>query len=287
MATPSKVSRRAVESGVTLPPGMRTVADGLDHPECVCWCPSAECLYAGGEHGQIYRVSRDGTVALVTQFAGGFILGLAVDGDGIVYACDIGNRCIHRIRPDGKAARYGPVIAYPNYPAFSADGRLYVTDSGVWTSDDGAILCIEPGGRATRLQTPPLMFPNGLAVHEKWLYVVESTLPGVSRVPLAGGERETVLVLDRAIPDGIAFDAHGGLWIGCWQPNLILRLAPEGDLRIVADDWSGIEILTPNNLAFSGPDLSELAFPALGGNFIRAFRPGARGRPLHYPKVRP
>ncbi|MBL8583168.1 MAG: SMP-30/gluconolactonase/LRE family protein, partial [Rhizobiaceae bacterium] len=178
-------------------------------------------------------------------------------------------------------------IVYPNYPAFAADGRLYVTDSGGWKSNDGSILCIEPGGRTTRVGTPPLLFPNGLAMLDDWLYVVESTLPGITRVRRDGSNRETVLMLDRAIPDGIAFDADGGLWIGCWQPNRILRLSPTGSLDVIADDWSGIEVLTPNNLAFAGPDLAELAFPALGGNFVRAFRPGVRGRPLHYPKVSP
>ncbi|MBL8582533.1 MAG: hypothetical protein JNL61_09955, partial [Rhizobiaceae bacterium] len=78
---------------MAVPPDLRLVADGLDHPECVCWCPSADSLYAGGEHGQIYRVSLSGAVNMVTQVPGGFILGLAADGNGFVYACDIGNRC--------------------------------------------------------------------------------------------------------------------------------------------------------------------------------------------------
>jgi hypothetical protein len=64
-----------------------------------------------------------------------------------------------------------------------------------------------------------------------------------------------------------------------------MRLAPNGALDIIADDWSGIHVLTPNNLAFAGSGLNELVFPALGGNFIRAFKPGVAGRPLHYPKV--
>jgi gluconolactonase len=115
-----------------------------------------------------------------------------------------------------------------------------------------------------------------MALRASWLYVAESTWPGVVRLPVEGGEPEPVVALEDA-PDGLAFDAVGGLWISCWQPNRILRLSPEGELEVIADDWSGIHVLTPNNLAFAGPALAELAFPALAGDFVRAFRPGVQG----------
>ena len=51
------------------------------------------------------------------------------------------------------------------------------------------------------------------------------------------------------------------------------------------DDWSGIHILTPNNVAFSGPGLDELTFAALAGDVVRAFHPGVRGRPLEHPEL--
>ena len=34
-------------------------ADGLDHPECIAAHPDGS-FFAGGEAGQIYRISRDG-----------------------------------------------------------------------------------------------------------------------------------------------------------------------------------------------------------------------------------
>jgi gluconolactonase len=34
-----------------------------------------------------------------------------------------------------------------------------------------------------------------------------------------GLRTEPVIELERVVPDGLAFDADGGLWIGCWQPN--------------------------------------------------------------------
>lgn len=282
----SGLTVRRVERGVRIPAGLRTVAEGLDHPEGICWCPRAGVLYAGGEAGQLYRLAlTGGRPELVGTVPGAFFLGLATDAAGRVYACDINHRCVHRIDVGESVERHGDEIGYPNWPVFAPDGTLYVSDSGGWEDDDGGIVRITPSGRTTRLPTPALRFPNGMALRDGWLYVAESTWPGVVRVPLAGGTPEPVVALERAIPDGLAFDAAGGLWISCWQPNRILCLRPDGNLETVADDWSGIHVLTPNNMAFAGPALDELAFCALAGDVVRAFRPGVRGEPLHHPEV--
>jgi gluconolactonase len=282
------VSERRVEEGLRLPAGLRTVADGLDHPEGICWCPRAQALYVGGESGQLYRVPLSGGAPeLVGQVAGGFLLGLAADAAGRIYACDVKNHRVQRFSPDGEVEPYGDEIGYPNWPVFGPDGALYVSDSGSWDGAEAGIVRIARGGRTERLPVPGLRFPNGMALRHKRLYVAESTWPGVVSVPLDGGAVDPVVALERVIPDGLAFDAEGGLWISCWQPNRILRLAPDGALTVVADDWSGIHVLSPNNLAFAGPLLDELAFPALAGDFVRAFQPGVQGMPLDYPAVEP
>lgn len=287
MLSTDQAPQRQVERDITLPSNLRTIADGLDHPESICWCPRSQNLYAGGEHGQIYRIEPgSGRLELVVQISGGFILGLAVDADGNIYACDIGNRCIHRVAPDGTVFRYAGPFSYPNSLAFDANGRLYASDSGSWeSSGDGSIVCIEPDGAVGRLTSRPLRFPNGIAIFDDWLYIVESTFPGISKVPLCGGDLVPVIELPLAIPDGIAFDADGGLWIACWQPNRIFHLSAAGELSTVADDWSGIHILTPNNVAFFGLGLKDLAISSLGGNFLRQFRPRVAGATLNYPRV--
>ena len=88
--------------------GLRTLANGLDHPEGVCWSPAAGAVYAGGEAGQLYRFDLDGgpveTVAVVPD---GFLLGLAADAAGNVYACDANGGYVLRISPDGDVEPYG------------------------------------------------------------------------------------------------------------------------------------------------------------------------------------
>jgi hypothetical protein len=68
-------------------PAIEILVDGLDHPECVCWDPGAELLWAGGETGQLYRVDLAERLAEEIARAPGFVLGVAADGRGRVVAC--------------------------------------------------------------------------------------------------------------------------------------------------------------------------------------------------------
>src|SRR5690242_4418657 len=101
-----------------------TLADGLDHPECVATGPDGR-LYAGGEAGQIYRLDPDGPVVLADT--GGFVLGLCLDADSAIYACDQFRHEVVRVAPDGAVEPYSGRITTPNYPVFTADGTLYVS----------------------------------------------------------------------------------------------------------------------------------------------------------------
>jgi gluconolactonase len=276
----------AVVADLRLPASLRTIAEGLDHPEDVCWDPGAGVLLAGGEDGQLYRFDlAGGDGEVVTRIAGGWLTGLCVDNGGNAYCCDVNHGCVQRITQDGRVERYGEPIAYPNSPAFGADGTLWVSDSGDWERPTGRVVAIRPGGQTEVADMDPLSFANGVAVHDGWLYIVESARPGVVRFRLAGGDVEPVVALPNAVPDGLAFDADGGLWISCWQPNRIYRLDPAGQLATVVDDWSGTEVVTPTNVAFAGERLDVLVMASLGGRAVRAFDPGVAGAPLHRPEV--
>jgi gluconolactonase len=266
-----------------LAPGLRTVVGGLDHPEGVCWSPSERVVYAGGEAGQLYRFALGGEPELVAVVDGGFMLGLAIDGDGAVYVCDAGNGCVQRISPDGRVRCYGEPIGFPNSPVFDDRGRLWVSDSGGWDTDDGAIMRIDPDGSTERV-ADGLEFANGLAISGGWLYAVESGAPRVIRMPLDGGPLEPVVELERVVPDGLAFDVDGGLWISCWQPNRVYRLSAGGGPETIVDDWTGEYVLTPTNIAFAGDDLDLLVLASLGGQDVKAIAPGVRGVTLQYPK---
>jgi sugar lactone lactonase YvrE len=265
--------------------GLRTLANGLDHPEGVCWSPAPGAVYAGGEAGQLYRFDLGGgPVETVATAPGGFLLGMALDAAGNVYACDPNAGHVLRIAPDGGIEPYGDRVGYPNYPVFDRDGNLWVTDSGTWDEVSGGLVRIAPGG-ATERVAGPFRFANGLAIGGDHLYMVESQMPGVMRMPLAGGDFEPVVTLPRTVPDGLAFDAEGGLWIGCYQPNHIYRLAPDGGLELVVDDWTGEYVMSPTNLAFAGERLVVLVLASLCGWAVKAIDPGVRGAALERPEL--
>jgi len=263
-----------------LPAGLRALGDGcLDHCENVAWDPAAGHALAGGEAGQLYRIGLDGSVDEACRVPGAFLLGLAVDRDGAVIACDVRQGLVHRIDPSGAAAPLGPPLASPNYPALAADGTLYVSLEGRHRGGDGGIVAIDPSGRATPVPLArPLDFGNALLVEGDHLVVVESDGPRVSRVARDGGERETLVELPGTVPDGLARDAEGGLWISCYQPNRILRLAPDGALVTIADDILGWHLPMPTGLCFGGPDLRTLLVACLGGWSLAAFDSPVAGR---------
>src|SRR6185503_7919638 len=147
---------------------LETFADGLDHPEGICQTLDGT-IYVGGEQGQIYRIEDDGSPCELIR-SGGFMLGLAADAEGRVYAVDTGLGVVWRLDPSsserteftaGLAAR--PLVN-PNWGAFGPDGAYYLSDSGGWGKGDGYLLRVPPGGEAEVFSEDSRAFPNGLAV---------------------------------------------------------------------------------------------------------------------------
>jgi gluconolactonase len=255
------------------------LAEGLDHAEGVCWDPDRGVLWAGGEAGQLYRVTLDGGFEEVTRLPH-FVLGVAVDGAGAVYAC-----CQHEgvWRWDGTtASRVADGFAFANYPAFGPDGTLYVSDSGSgWGANDG---CIRAGGEVLSREAPH--FTNGLAVTRDgaWLWVAESFEPRVGRIELATGRYEEVVRIDGTVPDGLAFDDGGGVLISCYRPDRVHHLSAAGELTIVAEDPQGTLLAAPTNVCFAGPQLDRIVVANLGRWHLTAVDDsGLRGAPLHRP----
>lgn len=254
------------------------LASGLDHPEGVCWDPAAGVLYAGGELGQLYRVSLDGYVEEVARLPV-FAHGVAVDGEGRVHVCC---REAGVWRWDGQGVtRVLDGFTFANYPAFGADGTLYVSDSGGWGANDGAV---RAGGEVLSRDAPH--FTNGLAVSPDgaWLWVAESFLPRVGRIDLATGAYEEVVRLDDTVPDGLAFDDAGGLLVSCYRPDRVHRLSAAGELTILAEDPQGTLLAAPTNVCFAGAELDRIVVANLGRWHLTALDDtGLRGAPLHRP----
>ncbi|HEX2312821.1 MAG TPA: SMP-30/gluconolactonase/LRE family protein [Thermomonospora sp.] len=238
----------------------------LDHPEGVAVHPDGS-VWCGGEAGQIYRIDPGGTSIEQVASTGGFVLGIAFDATAsALLICDIGHPGVFRLDlASGRVELFaegaeGHRFVNPNYPVFDSAGRLYVSDSRHLDRPGPAVFRFEPDGTGRVWDGRPMAFANGLALapDESALYVVESFLPGVSRVEIlpdgSAGERTVVAELPGTVPDGVGFGPDGLLYVACYEPSQILRLRP-GDpssLEVAAHDPTAHVLCHPTNIAFRG-----------------------------------
>jgi gluconolactonase len=271
-----------------------TLAEGLDHPEGIAAGPDGK-LYAGGEAGQIYRIAEGGAVQQVASTEG-FIYGVTIDAAGNVFACDFGNACVTRISAAGEVSTYSTGAAerpmrVPNFSAFDDGGNLYVTDSGEWGRDDGLVYRIAPGGGTTVWTERSPRFPNGccLSADGAALLVVESRGRTIVRIPIeddrSAGEPAPLVDLSGSQPDGIALAEDGTMFVGCYRPDRLYRIAPDGAVEIFAEDPDGVVLNQPANVAFFGTGCDRLAVSSLGGWTVMAVPAGTRGLALRYPEL--
>jgi gluconolactonase len=260
----------------------RVLVAGLDHPEGVAYDPVADVVWAGGEDGQLYRVS-DGAAEEVTR-APGFVLGVAVDGHGRVVMCvsSDGSLCVW----DGEAVtRVISGLRFPNYPAFAPDGTLFVSDSGEWGGGNGQLLRVDVDGTVDTFSHAVPNFTNGCAVSPdgRWLWVVESYVPVLSRFDLASGSREEVRRFDGTVLDGLALTADGGLLVSCYRPDRIYFMDASGSVEVIAEDPQGTLLAAPTNVCFVGAELDRVVAANLGRWHLTLLDLGLVGVPLHRP----
>lgn len=254
------------------------VLSGLDHPEDIVWDARTQTLYAGSENGILYRGDLNGTWSPLSHLGEGLLLlGLALDDQGYVYVCNAGGHRLEVVNPaDGNATVLSTgcderSMITPNYPAFESSGRLFLSDSGAWGSNNGVIYTVAEGGRTQVWDTRLPCFTNGIALAPDgdWLYVVESIASRVSRIEIrsdgTAGRVEEVWSVPKTVPDGLAFDLAGRLFISCYTPDSIYVVDSNGRSDLFAHDWSGQTLQAPTNIAFIGERLELLATANLCG----------------------
>src|SRR5437879_8757993 len=91
---------------------VRNLLSQLNHPEGLAVARDGS-IYAGGETGEVYRISADGMKVQKFAATGGFCLGITLDRDENIYVCDIGRRSLLRV------SQRGDVVVL----AEQADGR--------------------------------------------------------------------------------------------------------------------------------------------------------------------
>jgi gluconolactonase len=266
--------------------------DGLDHPECIAYHPDGS-FFAGGEAGQIYRISGDGKTINQIASTGGFILGVAISPDGTwLAACDLKKQCVWRLDlKSGKLAEHsrGPAkapFAIANHLVFLPDGGLLVTDSGGFRKVTGRIIHLDADGGARVWHAGPFNFANGIAIAPKGeaAYLVCTWLPGIERIEIrpdgSAGKRSVYAKIPKALPDGLTFDAKGNLYVACYTPARIYKVSPDRKVSVFIDDWEAHLLSNPTNVAFGGKNFDQLFAANLGRWHITQIDLKQRGAPL-------
>lgn len=185
------------------------------------------------------------------------------------------------------------------------DARLRMNDGGC--APDGSFLCgtAGPGSAGSLYRLAPdldvsvvtgdVAISNGIAADPRGdgVFYVDTLTRRIDRLRLVDGVlRERVVFADlttrAGLPDGIAVDAEGGVWVAMWGAGEVIRVDERGEVS----DRIAVPTSHVSACAFGGADLSELYIttssqdlpapePAAGALFVA--RPGVRGlRPVAF-----
>ena len=280
------------DAGPAIP--ARVLVDGtiseprLDHPEGVAVAADGS-IWCGGERGQIYRIDPDTCVIEEIASTGGFCLGVAFDPHGDLFVCDLKHAAVFRLRTgsgtlevfaDGAAGRR---LRTPNALAFDAEGRMYLSDSLAQGEPGPGVYRFTPDGSGELWHDSPLHFANGLALAPDGsaLYVAETFAHAIVRIAVepdgTAGARQVFARLPGVLPDGLAFDVDGRLYVACYEPSQILRVEPDGTVTVLLRDEQAHLLCHPTNVAFRG---TELIAANLGRWHLTAVEVGVTGAPL-------
>lgn len=248
----------------------------LNHPEGIAVDKDGN-LWCGGEEGEIYRIDSTGSEVELAAKSGGFALGIALDSHGYLYMCDMKFACVFRLNIKTKeltpfaSGNRERKMACPNYAVVDEQrGYLYVSDSQM--SGPGIWRFRLDTGEGDLWYGDDCVFANGLAMHPDGnaLYMVESFAGKISKISIASDghpeSKEEVVMIPDTVPDGLAFDKVGNLYIACFEPSSIYRYDLEGRLELLVQDKQCLTLDRPTNLAFRNDD--ELFSANLGAYHI-------------------
>jgi sugar lactone lactonase YvrE len=294
----------------------------LSRPECV-HCTAQGDVFVSDWRGGVTRIRPDGSQQLIAG-KGKLVRtnGFAIlpDRSFLLAHLDDAEGGVWRLTLDGELTPLLGDLPPTNF-VFAFEEKIFVTVSTRLAPRtlarkpghaDGFIVCVDR--RGARVVAEGLGFTNECKVDPTgaWLYVNETFGKRLSRFKLTRdglGERQTHAEFGHGVfPDGLDFDAEGGIWISSVYSNRLIRVAPDGSQSVVLEDGDAnfvarIEadfacgeltrdvhpqvpaklIRNLSSSAFGGPDLRTLYLGCLQDSRIyRMPSPVAGARPPHW-----
>jgi DNA-binding beta-propeller fold protein YncE len=307
---------------------LRVSAAGLTRPECVLALRSGELIAAHGAGG--YTTWRPGETPRHVLPSDGnpqryVPNGIALSKRGKVLFANLGSELggIFEIGGNGAIEPVvdtvdGAPMPPTNFVVEDDRGAIWFTVSTrmrprarAWTRSvaDGFIGVAD--GNGSRILADGLGYTNEIAFSPdgKWVYVNETYTQKTSRFELRPGPslgpKEVVCQFEGAdFPDGLCFDAFGGVWVTCVGSNRVIVIRPDGSTQIVLEDLDAeyasylarrydAGTLTPEDMAttgasrlksvsslvFGGPDMKTAYLGCLLGDAVLCFDSPIAGAP--------
>ncbi len=308
------------------------IGSGLSRPECVL-CTARGAIYVSDWRGGVTRIEgsddrrpqffagtgdrplRPNGIALLED--GSFLIAQLGEADGGLYRLDRDGRVTAVLTQLG-----ADPLPPSNFVLVDGPGRYWLTVSTRVrprsndyrpTASSGYIVRIDEYG--ARIVADALGYTNEVAQSSdgRFLYASETFARRIVRYRIGRrGELAQPEIVARfgagTFPDGICFDAMGGLWVASLVSNRLIRVAPSGDQAILLEDadhahvqWveaayrsgsMGPEHLATtgsttlrniSSVAFGGPDLRTVHLGCLQGSMVATFRSPIPGvAPYHW-----
>lgn len=269
---------------------VKTIGSGILRPEGVMALDNGIIITADGR-GQCARIGQDGRTNFFGSL-GGIPNGICIDRMGNCIIANIGNGQVQSLSSNGKHKVLltevdGKEIRSPNFAFIDSKERLWISNStdreiGEAVQNptpDGCIVMVEKG--LARIVATEIYFGNGIAIdqEEKYFYVAETTRKDILRFKIAQDgslyDREVYgppVLTPLEVPDGIALDEAGNLWIAFPRSNAIGYISPQGELRTIVKDPDGRVLKRPSNICFGWENRMTAFIGSLDGSTIPYFK---------------
>jgi sugar lactone lactonase YvrE len=163
-------------------------------------------------------------------------------------------------------------------------GRLWAgTLSTTRERGAAALYRLDPGAPPTRVLAATVANGLGWSPAGERMYFIDTAEQRVDVLDYdaatgAASDRRPLVHVDPAagMPDGLAVDVEGGIWVALFGGGAIHRYAPDGE-RLAA---IALPASHPTSLAFGGEDLRTLYVTSARGGGVLALDPGVRGLPV-------
>lgn len=289
-------AQKPVDAGVKAAPppppkpvAALTVAEGFSTPESVFYDAETDTYLvssingsppAKDNNGYISELSADGKT--LTKLVEGGQKGVTLNGPkgvvvsgGVLYVADIDTvRLFDRKTGAAKGEVKVPGATFVNDLFATADGKIYVTDSGMKAGKDGfeptgtdAVYVIEPGKKPklkTLAKSKDLGGPNGVLVTADTLYVSTFRANLVHVFDLAGKKKGEPLAMPKGGLDGVVLIGDR-LFVSSWEGKSVFAGKPgETFTEVFA------ELNSPADIGFD-TKRSRLLVPHFLDNIVAAW----------------